>query len=69
MGLSSLLIGGIGIVNTMLVVVSRRTVEIAVLKTLGLKAYRVTQLFLVEALLMGLVGLAAGSCLGVALAT
>ena len=35
MGLSSLLIGGIGIVNTMLVVVSRRTLEIAVLKTLG----------------------------------
>ncbi len=67
MGLSSLLIGGIGIVNTMLVVVSRRTVEIAVLKTLGLKAYRVTQLFLVEALLMGLVGSLLGVVLGVAL--
>lgn len=67
MGLSSLLIGGIGIINTMLVVVSRRTLEIAVLKTLGLKAYRVTLLFLMEALLLGLVGSAAGLILGVAL--
>ena len=67
LGLSSLLIGGIGIVNTMLVVVSRRTLEIAVLKTLGLKAYRVTILFLVEALLMGLVGSIIGVIGGVAL--
>lgn len=67
MGLSSLLIGGIGIINTMLVVVSRRTLEIAVLKTLGLKAYRVTLLFLVEALLLGLIGSAIGLILGVTL--
>lgn len=67
MGLSSLLIGGIGIINTMLVVVSRRTLEIAVLKTLGLKAYRVTTLFLVEAALMGLIGSLLGVALGVAL--
>jgi len=65
MGLASLLIGGIGIINTMLVVVSRRTVEIAVLKTLGLKAGRVTFLFLVEALLMGLLGSVIGAALGV----
>lgn len=67
MGLSALLIGGIGIVNTMLVVVSRRTLEIAVLKTLGLKAYRVTLLFLVEALLLGMIGSAVGVVLGVVL--
>ncbi len=67
MGLSSLLIGGIGIVNTMLVVVSRRTLEIAVLKTLGLKGYRVTFLFLVEALLMGLIGSLIGIVIGVIL--
>lgn len=67
MGLSSLLIGGIGIINTMLVVVSRRTVEIAVLKTLGLKAYRVTTLFLVEAGLMGLLGSLLGVGVGVLL--
>lgn len=67
MGLSSLLIGGIGIINTMLVVVSRRTLEIAVLKTLGLKAYRVTTLFLIEAALMGLIGSLLGILAGVAL--
>lgn len=67
MGLSSLLIGGIGIINTMLVVVSRRTLEIAVLKTLGLKAYRVTTLFLIEAALMGLLGSLLGVVVGVAL--
>lgn len=67
MGLSSLLIGGIGIINTMLVVVSRRTLEIAVLKTLGLKAYRVTALFLVEALLLGLIGSLVGLALGLVL--
>mgnify|MGYP000545468682 CR=1 FL=1 len=66
-GLSSLLIGGIGIVNTMLVVVNRRMLEIAVLKTLGLKAYRVTLLFLVEALLMGLIGSIIGAGVGVVL--
>jgi ABC-type antimicrobial peptide transport system permease subunit len=67
MGLSSLLIGGIGIINTMLVVVSRRTLEIAVLKTLGLKGYRVTLLFLIEALLMGLIGSLVGIVVGVIL--
>ena len=66
-GLSSLLIGGIGIVNTMLVVVNRRMLEIAVLKTLGLKAYRVTVLFLVEALLMSLIGSLVGVGVGVVL--
>lgn len=67
LGLSSLLIGGIGIINTMLVVVSRRTLEIAVLKTLGLKGYRVTVVFLVEALLLGLIGSLVGVVIGVAL--
>lgn len=56
MGLLALLIGGIGIVNTMLVVVRRRTGEIAVLKTLGLRPDEISVLFLVEAILMGLLG-------------
>jgi putative ABC transport system permease protein len=60
-GLLALLIGGIGILNTMLVSVGRRTKEIAVLKTLGLKGYQVVPLFLMEALLLGI----AGSVLGI----
>ncbi len=63
MGLVSMLIGGIGIVNTMLVIVSRRTTEVAVLKTIGLEPEQVTLLFLVEAILMGI----AGSLLGIVL--
>ena len=63
MGLVSLLIGGIGIVNTMRVIVSRRTTEVAVLKTVGLEGEQVTALFMVEAVLMGL----GGSLMGIAL--
>ncbi len=66
-GLLALLMGGIGIVNTMLVSVGRRTKEIAVLKTLGLKGYQVVPLFLCEALLLGVAGSAVGLVGGVAL--
>jgi putative ABC transport system permease protein len=64
MGLVSLLIGGIGIVNTMQVVVRRRTGEIAVLKTVGLDGEQITVLFLVEAVLMGIIGSLVGIVLG-----
>ncbi len=64
MGLVSMLIGSIGIVNTMQVIVRRRTVEIAVLKTIGLQANQITVLFLVEALIMGLIGSIVGIILG-----
>ncbi len=64
MGLLSMLIGSIGIVNTMQVIVRRRTVEVAVLKTLGLQAGQITILFLVEAVLMGIIGSLIGIVLG-----
>lgn len=64
MGLVSMLIGGIGIVNTMLVIVSRRTTEVAVLKTLGMTPENVTLLFLVEAIIMGILGSLLGILLG-----
>lgn len=64
MGLLSLLIGSIGIVNTMQVIVRRRTVEIAVLKTIGLQAGQVTVLFLTEAFIMGVIGSIVGIVLG-----
>ncbi|MDX1994888.1 MAG: FtsX-like permease family protein [bacterium] len=67
MGLLSLLIGGIGIINTMQVIVRRRTTEIAVLKTIGLEAPQVTTLFLVEAFLMGVFGSILGILAGWAL--
>jgi putative ABC transport system permease protein len=64
MGLVSILIGSIGIVNTMQVIVRRRTLEVAVLKTIGLQGNQVTVLFLVEALIMGVIGSIAGVLLG-----
>lgn len=64
MGLISLLIGCIGIINTMQVIVRRRTLEVAVLKTIGLQANQITVLFLVEAALMGVLGSILGILLG-----
>lgn len=67
MGLGALLIGGVGIVNTMLVMVRRRTEEIAALKTFGLKGRQIAALFMAEALILGLAGSLLGSALGVLL--
>ena len=67
MGLGALLIGGVGIINTMLVMVGRRTEEIAALKTFGLKGRQVAALFLSEAFLLGVLGSIVGCVLGVIL--
>ncbi|MBE2267012.1 MAG: FtsX-like permease family protein, partial [Anaerolinea sp.] len=67
MGLGALLIGGVGIINTMLVMVGRRTNEIAALKTFGLKGRQVSSLFFAEAFLLGLMGSVVGSLIGVLL--
>ena len=63
-GLVSLAIGGIGILTTMLVVVGRRTMEIGVLKALGLKGRQVTFLFMLEGIMLGVVGGIVGVLLG-----
>jgi putative ABC transport system permease protein len=67
MGLGAMLIGGVGIVNTMLVMVRRRTNEIAALKTFGLKGRQVAALFMAEAFLLGGIGSIVGSVFGVLL--
>ncbi|MCO5205676.1 MAG: FtsX-like permease family protein [Anaerolineae bacterium] len=67
MGLVSLLIGGIGIVNTMVVVVRRRALEIGVLKTIGLQGRQITTMFMLEALLLGILGSFLGVLLGIGL--
>lgn len=67
MGLGALLIGGVAIINTMLVLVGRRTTEIAALKTFGLKGRQVMMLFLTEALILGVAGSLLGVGLGVLL--
>ncbi len=67
MGLGAVLIGGVGIINTMLVMVRRRSNEIAALKTFGLKRGQVAALFIAEGLLLGLAGSVVGSVIGVLL--
>ena len=58
-GLLALLIGGVGIINTMQVVLSRRKTEIAMLKTAG---YRRKDLYLLFSMEAGLLGLIGGIC-------
>src|SRR6266702_4058894 len=60
-GLLALLIGGVGIVNTMQVLLSRRKIEIAMLKTTGYRRFDLYLLFGLEAGLLGLVGGVAGA--------
>lgn len=66
-GLLALLIGGIGIVNTMQVLLSRRKTEIAMLKTTGYRRLDLYALFGLEAGLLGLIGgvIGAGASIGV----
>ncbi|HEY4034134.1 MAG TPA: FtsX-like permease family protein [Ktedonobacteraceae bacterium] len=66
-GLLALLIGGVGIVNTMQVLLSRRKIEIAMLKTTGYRRFDLYLLFGLEAGLLGLVGgvIGAGAATGV----
>src|SRR3989344_1252359 len=59
----SLLVGAIGVANTMFMSVLERTREIGILKSLGMKDSEVTAMFLTEAAIIGV----AGGTLGIAL--
>ncbi len=67
LSLVGLVIGGVGIINTMLVAVNRRSMEIAILKTLGLQGRDVSLVFMAEATIAGLVGSLLGIVLGILL--
>jgi predicted lysophospholipase L1 biosynthesis ABC-type transport system permease subunit len=64
-GLLALLIGGVGIVNTMQVLLRRRRIEIAMLKTAGYRRGDLYAMFGMEAGLIGLVGGIVGTAAGV----
>jgi putative ABC transport system permease protein len=66
--LISLLVGGIGIMNIMLASVMERIKEIGLRMSLGAKRTDIIQQFLLEALLISMVGGAMGVILGVGLA-
>jgi putative ABC transport system permease protein len=61
----SLLVGGIGIANTMFMSVIERTRQIGVLKSLGTTNSEVMKLFLTESALLGLIGGIIGVIVGV----
>src|SRR5712692_5620523 len=64
-GLLALFIGGIGIINTMQVLLRRRQVEIAMLKTTGYRQIDLYALFGLEAALLGFAGGIVGTSAGV----
>jgi putative ABC transport system permease protein len=64
-GLLALFIGGIGIINTMQVLLRRRQIEIAMLKTMGYRRVDLYALFGLEAALLGLVGGIFGTAAGI----
>ena len=63
----SLIVAGVGIINTMTVSVMERTKEIGTLKALGAKSRDILLMFLSESVLTGFVGGVIGSALGLGL--
>jgi len=63
----SLVVGGIGIMNTMFTAVLERTKEIGIMKAIGARNRDILTIFLIESGLLGLIGGVLGLLLGVSL--
>lgn len=62
--LLSWVVGSIGIINIMLVSVTERTQSIGIMKAVGAKNRDILQLFLIEAVILGVIGAAIGTIVG-----
>jgi ABC-type lipoprotein release transport system permease subunit len=60
-------IAGVGILNLLLMAIYERTREIGMLGAMGLKPYQISLLFMLEGMMIGLVGIAVGIVLGLAI--
>ena len=60
----SLVVGSIGIANIMIVSVTERTREIGIMKAIGARKRDIIQLFIVEALILGVIGAVIGVAVG-----
>ena len=60
----SLLVAGVGIINTMTVSVMERTKEIGTMKAIGAKSSDILAMFMTEAALTGVAGGLVGACFG-----
>jgi putative ABC transport system permease protein len=63
----ALLVGTVGMINTMLTAVFERTQELAVLRAIGWRKRRVMRLILLESVILGLAGAVVGTLLAVGL--
>jgi ABC-type lipoprotein release transport system permease subunit len=66
-GFLAILVGGVGMTNTVLMSVFERTREIGVLRAVGWRSGRVLRLIMGESLILAFVGAAIGTLMGVAL--
>ncbi len=60
-------IAGVGILNLLLMAVYERTREIGVLGAMGLKPNQISLLFILEGIMIGMVGIAVGIVFGLAI--
>jgi putative ABC transport system permease protein len=67
--LISLLVGSIGIMNIMLVTVAERTPEIGLLKSIGYGERDILLLFIIESMIVGLIGGIIGTAMGIGAAS